>query len=208
MLDKFHLTFRGISTHHPGPRGFFSKVGPTGSNSCWIAWRWFFFFFWPSTSNPKCHVTFSKTKMNVNWHIHFIRKCHLNLGLHNLEKTNTLNNLNPILICNKRKLSIEHKYSLVSHVFPNVEDASPIHCIYFKPTKRDLHKSIKVAFNCILLLKWLQIAFRLENPLTNSYTWWNEYNFLPKLHKFRHICAPFQIDGIQITDSTILLPPI
>ena len=32
-----------------------------------------------STSNPKCHVTFSKTKMNVNWCRHFLLKCHLNI---------------------------------------------------------------------------------------------------------------------------------
>ena len=60
-------------------------------------------------------------------------------------------------------------------------------------TKRDLLKSIKglqvqpiaqIAFDCILFGK---------SSLTNSYTWWNEYNFLPKLHKFRPICVPFQI---------------
>ena len=40
-----------------------------------------------SASNPKCHVTFSKTKMNVNWHnIHFILKCQY------FRKTNVLNN--------------------------------------------------------------------------------------------------------------------
>ena len=36
-------------------------------------------FNWRSTSNPKCHVTFSKTKMNVNWHLHFLLKCHFNI---------------------------------------------------------------------------------------------------------------------------------
>jgi hypothetical protein len=30
-------------------------------------------------ANPKCHVMFSKTKMNVNWHLHFQLKCHLNV---------------------------------------------------------------------------------------------------------------------------------
>ena len=34
-------------------------------------------FIWHSTSNPKCHVMFSRTKMNVNWHLHFLLKCHL-----------------------------------------------------------------------------------------------------------------------------------
>ena len=34
---------------------------------------------WRSTSNPRCHVTFSKTKINVNWHLHFHLKCHLNV---------------------------------------------------------------------------------------------------------------------------------
>ena len=80
-----------------------------------------------------------------------------------------LNNQNTILICNK-KLSIEHKYPSVLHVYPNVEDGSPIHCIHFKPTKRNPHKSIKglqvqpimqVAFDSILFGK---------PSLTNSYT--------------------------------------
>ena len=73
-------------------------------------------------------------------------------------KTYILNNQNTILICKQKKLSIEDKYPLVSHVSPN----GPIHCIHFKPTKRDPHKSIKglqvrpiaqVAFNCILFGK-------------------------------------------------------
>jgi len=33
--------------------------------------------FWCSISNPKCHVMFSKTKINVNWHLHFLLSCHL-----------------------------------------------------------------------------------------------------------------------------------
>ena len=99
---------------------------------------------WRSTSNPKCRVTFLRTKMNVNWHLHFIPKCHLNFGLHNiLRKTNILNNEYAILICYKKKLSIEFKYPSVSHVSSNDEDGSPIHCINFKPTKRNPHKSIK-----------------------------------------------------------------
>ena len=32
-----------------------------------------------STSNPKCHVTFSKTKMNVNYHPHFLLSSHFNV---------------------------------------------------------------------------------------------------------------------------------
>ena len=35
-------------------------------------------FIWRSTSNPKCHVTFSSTKMNVSWHLHFLLKCYMN----------------------------------------------------------------------------------------------------------------------------------
>ena len=57
------------------------------------------------------------------------------------------------------------RYPLVLHVSPNVEDGRPIHCIHFKHTKRNPHKSIKglqvppvvqVAFDCIFL----------ENPLS------------------------------------------
>ena len=36
-------------------------------------------FIWHSTSNPKCHVMFSKTKKNVNWHLNILLKCHLNV---------------------------------------------------------------------------------------------------------------------------------
>ena len=79
-------------------------------------------------------------------------------------KTILLNNPNTILICNK-KLSIQRKYPLVSHVSPNVEDGSLIYCIHIKPTKTDPHKSIEgfqvepnaqVAFDCICY----------ENPLS------------------------------------------
>ena len=61
------------------------------------------------------------------------------------------------------------------------------------PQRGDPHNNIKglqvqtimqVVFDCILFGK---------SSLTNSCTWWNEYNFLPKLHKFRPICVPFQI---------------
>ena len=109
------------------------------------------------------------------------------------------------MICNKKKLSIERKYPSVSHVSPNVEDGSPIHCIHFKPTKRNPHKSIKglqvqpitqVAFDCILFGK---------SSLTNSYTWWNEYNFLPKLHKFRPICVSFQIATTYVPNFECVL---
>ena len=37
------------------------------------------YFIWRSTSNPKCHVTFPKTKMNVHWHLRFLLKCELNV---------------------------------------------------------------------------------------------------------------------------------
>ena len=39
---------------------------------------WWTNFIWRSTWNSKCHVTFSNTKMNVNWHLHFLLKCHHN----------------------------------------------------------------------------------------------------------------------------------
>ena len=32
-----------------------------------------------SPSNPKCHVTFTKTKTNVNCHLQCLSKCHLNV---------------------------------------------------------------------------------------------------------------------------------
>jgi hypothetical protein len=117
-------------------------------------------------------MTFSETKMNVNDMNVLIPTCHLTFGLHNiLGKTDILNNLNAILIRNqKKKLSIDRKYPSILHVASNVEDGSPIHCVHFKPTTRDPHKSIKglqvqliaqVAFDCILFGK---------SSLTNSYT--------------------------------------
>ena len=60
------------------------------------------------------------------------------------------------------------------------------------PQRETPHKSIKslqvqpiaqVAFDCILFG---------ESLSSNNYTWWNEHNFLPKLHKSRQICVSFQ----------------
>ena len=139
----------------------------------------------------ECQLTYTiYPKMSPQiWVTQYFRRFHI------------LNNKNTILICNQKYISIRHKYPLASHVFPNVEDGSPIHCIHFKPTKRDPHKSIKglqvqpiaqVAFDYILFGK---------SSLTNNYTWWNEYNFLPKLHKFRPICVSLQI-------ATTLVPSL
>jgi hypothetical protein len=36
-------------------------------------------FICRSTSIPTCHVGFSKTKMNVDWHQHFILEYHLSV---------------------------------------------------------------------------------------------------------------------------------
>ena len=133
---------------------------------------------------------FQNKNKNVNWHIYFISKCHLNFGLHNiLEKTH-------ILICDKIKLSIELKYPLVSHVSPNVEDGSPIYCIHLKPTKRDMHKSIKgLQVQPIMQVALDYILFG-KSSLTNSYTWWNGCNvffFCQSCIRFRPICVSFQI---------------
>ena len=39
------------------------------------------YFNWRSTWNPKCHMTFSNTKTNVNWHLHVLLwmspQCHM-----------------------------------------------------------------------------------------------------------------------------------
>ena len=67
----------------------------------------------------------------------------------------------------RKNLSFEQKYPSISHVSPNVEDSSPIHCMNFKPTKKNPHKSIKglqvqpiaqVAFDCIFMGKSSHIA--------------------------------------------------
>ena len=36
-------------------------------------------FIWHTVLNPKCHVMFSKIKMNINWHLPFFLKCHFNV---------------------------------------------------------------------------------------------------------------------------------
>ena len=49
-------------------------------------------------------------------------------------------------------------------------------------------------FKFNLLRKWLLIAFCLENPLSQIAVFDGmSIIFLPKLHKFRPICVPFQI---------------
>ena len=65
-----------------------------GKQWIWVLYDWTYFkddiiciramcmfdkFHWSSTSNRKCHMTFSKTNMNINWHLHFLLKCHLNV---------------------------------------------------------------------------------------------------------------------------------
>jgi hypothetical protein len=99
-----------------------------------------------------------------------------------IRKTNVLNNQNTLLICNIF-FSIEWKYPSVLHVSPNVEDGSPIHCIHFKSTKRDLHKSIKglqvqpimqVVFDCkwftqvVSVLKFQQYHFDPQFGICDS----------------------------------------
>ena len=37
------------------------------------------YHIWRSTSNTKCHVIFSKKQKTVNWPLHFLFKCHLNI---------------------------------------------------------------------------------------------------------------------------------
>ena len=92
------------------------------------------------------------------------------------------------------KLSIKRKYPSVSRISPNVQVGSHVHCIRFEPTQRDVYRSYQGPSSSTYYTSgsWLHLV--LENlSLKNSYTWWNEYNFLPKLHKFRPIWVPFQI---------------
>ena len=143
------------------------------------------------TFNFKSKVSYDVLKtMNANWHIHFILKCHLNFGLQFFFEINILNNQIQSWFVKILKINLA-QVSFGLACFS--KDGCPIHCIQFKPTKRNPHKSIKglevqliaqVAFDCIFFGK---------SSLTNSYIWWNEYNLLPKLHKFRPIFMPFQI---------------
>ena len=131
-------------------------------------------------SKVSCDIFTNKNQSQSTYKFHFKMPLQCWVTQY-FRKYNVLNNQNTISIYYKQtnKLSIERKQALVSHVSPNVEDGSPIHCIPSKPTKSDPHKSIKgpqvepimqVAFDCILFGK---------PSLTNNYTCLNEYNFLP-----------------------------
>lgn len=58
---------------------------------------------WRSTSKPKSHVMFLKTKQNVNWHVHLILKCRLNFWLH--QKINNITNINKCLVCKQKTIN-------------------------------------------------------------------------------------------------------
>jgi hypothetical protein len=108
------------------------------------------------TCNPKSKVSrdvFKNKIMSIDIYILFQNVTSI-FGLHNILE----NKFSEWFVT--KKLSIERKYPSVSHVSPNVEDGRPIHCIHFKPTKRNPHKSIKglqvqpiaqVAFDCIFI---------------------------------------------------------
>ena len=113
-------------------------------------------FFWRSISNPKCHVTFLKTKMNVNWHLHFIPKCHLNFGLHNIlgKLIFWIINMQSWFVTKKKKYKSSVSI-LRSHVFLQM----------LKMVAPCIRASRVAKFN--LLRKCLLIAFCLENPLSH-----------------------------------------
>ena len=149
-------------------------------------------FICRSTSNPKCHVTFSNTELNVNWHVQFIFKCHLNFGLHNILE------ILVFWIIKIQSWFVSERYQssvsiLRSRMFLQMLKmlAQSIASTSRPQRKTRIRASRVFEFN--VLRKWLLIAFCLKNPLTNSYTWWNEYDFLPKLHNFRSICVSYQI---------------
>ena len=108
-------------------------------------------YFYAMSMFDKFHLTFNiKSKVSGNI-LKNKNECHLTSTFYSkmspqfwltqyFRNTNNLNNQYANLICNKKNLSIECKYPLVSHVSPNVEDD-----INFKPTKRNLQRASRVS---------------------------------------------------------------
>ena len=114
--------------------------------------------------------------MDVNWHIYFILKCHLNFGLHN--------SIEILIFCIIKWQSwfVTKNYQssvniLCSRMFIQMLKMVAQSIVFTSRPKRETHIRASRVFKFNLLQKWHLIAFCLENLLTNSYTWWNEYNF-------------------------------
>ena len=125
-------------------------------------------FIWCSTSSPKCHVTILKTKTNVNWHLHFIQKCHLNFGLHYILGQLIIWIINMQSWFVTKKKNYQSSVSILqSHMFLQMLKMVAPSFAYTSSPKRDsrIRASRVVKFN--LLRKWLLIAFCLKIPLSH-----------------------------------------
>jgi hypothetical protein len=104
---------------------------------------------------------------------------------------------------------------LVSHVSPNVEDGSPIHCIHFKPTKRDPQKTSRV-FKFNLWRKFLNFKssnLGIDNTKVSTtdvggVTGENGLSTLSLEYVMNFRDLHVNVDGIQITVPTMILLPI
>ena len=122
------------------------------------------------TFNFKSKVSraFFKAKMNVNWHHHFISKCHLNFGLHNI--------LGKLIfwIINMQSwfFTIKNYQSSVSILrscmfLQVLKTVAHSIASTSSPQKETRKRASRVFFKFNLLRKWLLIAFCMENPLSH-----------------------------------------
>jgi hypothetical protein len=119
---------------------------------------WLTKFIWCSTSNPKCHMTFSKTKINVNWHMYLSLNCCLNLSYTIFWIINTK------FWFVTKELSVERKY-LRSRMFLQTLKMVAQSIAFTSSPQRETRRRVFRVFKFNLLHKWLLIAFCLENPL-------------------------------------------
>ena len=107
-----------------------------------------------------------------------------------------MNNQNTILICNPppKKNYLSSVSILQFHMFAQMlKMVVQFIASTLSPQRKTRIRASRV-FKLNLLRKWFFYCILFGKiSLTNIYTWKNEYNFMPKLHKFRPICVSFQI---------------
>ena len=127
-------------------------------------------FIWRWTSNPKCHVTILKTKLNINWHLYFIPKCNLNFGLHNILGKLIFWIINMQFWFAKKIMKKKYQSSisiLWSRMFLQMlKMVAQSIAKTSSPQRKNCIRTSRV-FKFNLLCRWLLIAFCLEDPLSH-----------------------------------------
>ena len=116
---------------------------------------------------PKCYVTFSKTKMNVNWHPFYSKMSPQFWVTQYFRETNILKNQNAILICNKK--NYESSVSILrSRMFLQMLTIVAQSIASTSSPQRETHIRASRVFKFNLSCKWLSIAFCLEISLSQT----------------------------------------